>query len=188
MFEKLKNLRVNLTAGALLCIVLGIVCIIWPTEIVKIAVLLIGIVFIIAGIAEFISGAVGDIKKPVSIGLGVLLLIVGIWVVANKMSAAKIFPIMIGIILIVSACEDFSLSAAGKNASAPNWQGIILSGAIKLVLGIIAITFAFKVVKYATVISGIFLLIDGVASIFTVHKVNRAEGVFDSTIKSERDL
>lgn len=52
----------------------------------------------------------------------------------------------------------------------------------------ISILFAFKVVKYATVLLGIFLLLDGVASIFTVAKVNHAEGVFDSKINSETDL
>lgn len=188
MFETLKNLRVNVTLGAVLCVIFGIFCIGWPGKVVMTVTMIVGILFVIAGIVEFFTGILGEEKNITNIVLGIILLIVGIFVLTNKYQASKFFPIIIGIILIVSAIQDFSLVSAGKNASAPFWQGIILSAAIKLVLGMISILFAFKVVKYATVLLGIFLLLDGVASIFTVAKVNHAEGVFDSKINSETDL
>lgn len=40
----------------------------------------------------------------------------------------------------------------------------------------------------STAVLGIFLLLDGISSVFLVAKVDKAEGVFDSTITSEKNL
>lgn len=188
MFEKLKNIRLNVTFGAVLCIIFGLFCIIKPGAVVMAVTSIVGILFVIAGVVEFVTGILGEEKNITNIILGVVLLVVGVFVLTHKYSASKFFPILIGIILIVSAIQDFSLVSAGKNASAPFWQGTIISAAVKLIFGVISIIFAFNVLKYSTVFLGIFLLLDGIASIVTVAKVNHAEGVFDSKINSETDL
>lgn len=188
MFETLKNLRVNVTLGAVLCVIFGIFCIVHPIKTMDIITTIIGILFVIAGIVEFFTGILGDNKNISNIALGVIILLVGIFILVHKSSATTIIPIIIGIIMIVSAIQDFSLASSGKNASAPFWQGILISAAVKLVFGIISILCAFSIVKVTTVVLGVFLLLDGVASIFTVAKVNHAEGVFDSKINSETDL
>lgn len=188
MFEKLKNLRVNVTVGAVLCIIFGIFCIVRPYQVVDIVMTVIGIIFLIVGIVAAVMGLVGDEKRPLSIILGIIFIIVGAFILSHKIPAASFFPILTGIVLIVSAIEDFSLTSAGRVAAAPFWQGILISAIAKLVVGIISVISPFTVMAISTVVLGIFLLLDGISSVFVIAKVDRAEGVFDSTITSEKDL
>ena len=188
MFEKLKNLRVNVTGGAVLCIILGIFCIVNPGGFVMTITKIIGVIFIIAGIAAFLVGIIGEDKNLIEIILGVVLIIVGAFILKHQYAAASFFPVLAGIILIVSAIEDFSMTSAGRIAAAPFWQVILISGIVKLVLGIFSLITPFTVAAVSTAVLGIFLLLDGISSVFLVAKVDKAEGVFDSTITSEKNL
>ncbi len=190
MIEKLKSIKLNVTFGAVISVVVGVLLLAMPGTIVTLIARILAIAVILSGIVFLIS-MLGDNnnRSTLAIAVAVLIVIIGIWMLANPGSIAKIIPIAMGVLLVVHGVQDFSMALETKNHRDERWWIGFVVGALSIILGIVCIANAFGIIKFAVRIIGLMLIVDGLTDMLMVHKVNKsAKGVVDSSILSEQDV
>ena len=106
MKETLKRIKADIVASALLCIVLGVVLLIWPAETIGIFCRVLAIGLVIMGVIDITSYFMDKNIHPFAGVLGLIVLLVGIWVFIRPESVVSLIPIVIGVILCVHAGHE----------------------------------------------------------------------------------
>ena len=122
------------------------------------AVLIVGIMMIMAGVAEiFAAFRVKDWGKAIFWGLlGVLYVAAGIIAINNPFAAATILTLFLGIALIAGGIVRMFLAWSMREAGKP-WGWVVVSGLISILLGAMIIA---KWPYSSAYVLGIFLGID----------------------------
>ena len=188
MIERFKAIRLHFTLTAVLELVLGVVLLIWPLTVVGLLATVVGVIVIAMGLVILVSKLFDDVGRAPGVLIGLILIIVGGWIVLHPAGIISIIPIMIGVGLVVHGAQNFSLALVAQRVDAPRWGWMIVAAVITIVFGVICIVCAIRVVDIAVRIGGIFMIIDGLSSIFMIHRVNKAERDVDSVIVKETDL
>ena len=188
MIEKLKSVRAHFTLTAILEAVLGVVLLIWPLEVVGLLASVVAVIVIVMGLIVLASKIFDDAGRAPGILIGLILVIVGGWIVLHPAGIVSIVPVMIGVGLVVHGAQNFMLALSARSVGAPRWGWMIFASVCIIVLGVICVVCALRVVDIAVRIAGIFMIIDGLSSIFMVHGVNKAERDVDSVIVKETDI
>ena len=188
MMDKLRAVRLHFTLTAILEAVLGVVLLIWPLGVVGFLATVVGVIVITMGLIVLASKIFDDVARMPGILIGLILVIVGGWIVLNPAGIVSIIPIMIGVGLVVHGVQNIMLALSARSVEAPRWGWMIFASVCVIILGVICIVCAIRVVDIAVRIGGIFMIIDGLSSIFMVHGVNKAERDVDSVIVKETDI
>ena len=184
--ERLKELRLHITFGAVATIIMGLLFLFWADGIATTFARVIGLILLLIGGTQFLGKLFGDVNRSSGMLIGGLIAIIGIWVILNPESAVAIIPMIIGVVLVVHGIQDLSLAFAGRAVKMPRWRGALLVGILDIVMGVVCIVCAFRMVTLALQLIGIMMIYDGVTSGLIVHNVNRAEkDVIDSHIIRE---
>ena len=186
--DRLRSIRLHLSVTAVLEIVLGVVLLIWARDVVDIFAQVVGVIVIVMGLVEVFAKIFDDTARMIGILTGLILVAVGGFIVLHPAGIISIIPIIIGVGLVAHGIQNFSLALAGKRSGASQWGWMVVMSIVTIVLGVVCIVCAVQVVSIAVRIGGAFMIIDGLASIFMVHRVNRAERDVDSVITKETDL
>ena len=97
MIEGLNEIRKNEIISNLVLLVVGIILTIWPDETLNIAVNLVGSVIIIFGIVSLVMGLKNKGNDYLSLFIGILAIIVGIFVIIKSSTVISIIHILLGI-------------------------------------------------------------------------------------------
>lgn len=188
IIEKLKSIRLHITASAVACVALGVVFLIWPQQITNFIAYIVGALLIAFGAIQAITKIVNNENRSSGLLIGLLILIIGIWIIVHPQTAVSLIPMVIGVVLVVSGIQELSLAITAKNVDSSKWGWMIAGAALTIVFGILCIGVAFNIVTIAMRLLGLFLIYDGISSMVMVHHVNVAERVVDSTITREEDV
>ena len=188
IIEKLKSIRLHITASAVACVALGVVFLIWPQQITSFIAYIVGALLIAFGAIQAITKIVNNENRSSGLLIGLLILIIGIWIIVHPQTAVSLIPMVIGVVLVVSGIQEMSLAITAKNVDSTKWGWMIAGAALTILFGLICICVAFNIVTIAMRLLGLFLIYDGVSSMVMVHHVNVAERVVDSTITREEDV
>ena len=175
MVDRIRQLRLNVSMGALIVLIMGVVFLIRPAQVVTTIAQFIGGLLFLIGLFQFIGKLFSGINKSSGMLVGALIGVVGMWILWNPARAASIIPIIIGVILVVHGVQNISLSLTGKGYGMPNWWVLLLAGMFNSLCGLVCIICAFATVQFVVQIAGVMLIYDGISSMFTVHKLNRYE-------------
>ncbi|MCR4674982.1 MAG: DUF308 domain-containing protein [Lachnospiraceae bacterium] len=188
IIEKLKSIRLHITMSAVVCVVLGFIFLIWPTQVTNLIAYIVGILLVVIGAIQAGSKIINEENRSSGLLIGALILIIGIWIIVHPETAVSLIPIVIGVVLVVSGVQELSLAFTAKNVDSSSWGWMIAGAALTIVFGIICICVAFNIVTIAMRLLGLFLIYDGISSMLMVHHVNVAERVVDSTVTKEEDI
>ena len=186
--EKMKAIRLHMTASALVCVVLGIVLLIWPGQVTTIVAYFIGAMLVIIGVIQIISKIADDVNRSSGLLVGLLVAVIGIWIIIHPDVAISLIPIVIGVVLVVNGIQNLALAINGKRAEADRWGWMVVTALITLIFGALCIICAFGVIKLVMRLVGLALIFDGVSSMLMVHHVNVAERAYDTVILREEDV
>jgi|GEM_PF-469273 len=190
MMDKIKSLRLNVSLSGILCLVLGVICIVWPGEVTVFLAKMLGAILLLVGVSMFLGKVFEETHRSSGMLVSVVIMILGIWIWTKPAMAASLLPIVIGVILVVGGIQDLNLAFSGRAVNAPRWWSPLILGAINILAGVLAVLYAFGVVKLGMILLGLMLVYEGITSLFVVHKVNKAERgvVVDSVILEEEDV
>jgi uncharacterized membrane protein HdeD (DUF308 family) len=101
------------------------------------SVFVVGIMMLIAGVAQVLNAFQVRTwgKSPVLILLGALYIIAGFIAFENPLLAAAVLTLMLGLSLVVSGIMRIILAFSAKERM--TWLGVVLSGLISLLLGLV---------------------------------------------------
>ena len=188
MADFLKGLKANYTISALLCVILGLVLLIWPGTTTQIVCMLLGIVLFTYGAIQIVLYLFNRERTIVSQGmlvLGIIFAVIGGWILLKPEMIIMAVPVIVGVLIVIhglhNAAQDFAL----KNDGYDRWWVAFLLGALTVILGGILIYNPFKVVNTVVRLIGIFLIYDGLSDVWIlsrIFKVKRnAEKIIDAS-------
>lgn len=156
-----KKNTITYVLGALL-IAFGVIFILTPSTAFKSIASAIAIVIILLSVVSIITALNEKNKTPYFLTTPILGIIFGIIILANKDSAIKIIPILLGIYLLVTSISTLLMIDNNKN------KELMFKTIVKLILGIIFILTPIVPIVITGIIIGIFLVLTGITTITDV--------------------
>lgn len=175
MKEMMERFKLDVIISAVICILLGIVLILWPLEVTMVVCKAIGAVIAFIG-AVRIVGYISHREEKHSLHLlfGLVLLFVGIWIFLKPDSIQSILFIGIGAVLFVHGLENFKYAVEAKGNGYESWAILILMSLIGMLFGIVCIVDCFGVISITLGFVGVVLIYDGITDIWVISRVIKA--------------
>lgn len=188
MTEFLKGLKVNYTASALACVILGLVLLIWPGTTTQIVCMLLGVVLLIFGVIQILLYLINRERSIASQGmmlLGIIVSVIGVWILVKPEMIIMAVPVIIGILIAMHGLHNISQAISLKRDGYENWWVACLLGVLTAVLGGILIYNPFTVIETIVRLIGIFLIYDGLSDMWIISRVFKVKKEKDRVVDVE---
>ena len=173
----LKKIRTNVVISALICIALGVVLVVWPGMSVQVACMAIGAVLIINGISRllnFIFGRDDSLFSQMNLIMGIIITVIGVWILLQPEKIIAMIPILVGIIIIIHGINNLQQAVNLCKSQYDKWWVALLLGLLTVGLGILLICNPFQAIDTLVMFIGLFLIYDGISDIWIVSRVSYA--------------
>ena len=160
----IKSLKVNYSLSAVICVILGIVLLVWPGQSTQVVCMVLGIVLGGFGLIQIILYLATKEKTMVShsmMMLGVVLAVIGGWIVLKPETIIKAVPMIVGILIVIHV----------KKMQYDNWWVALLLSLLTVALGVVLICNPFTIVDTVVRIIGAFLVYDGLSDMWILSRV-----------------
>ena len=177
MRDFLKQIQANALLSAALYTLLGLVLLIWPAPSASLLCIALGLVLTICGVINilvFLSHRDGTLYAGFLLITGIILAVVGIWLLARPTLVTVIIPRIIGLLVCVHGFRDIRDTLSLKKSGSSRWTAALLLGAVTLVLGAILVLAPFEAFTTVVRLIGAFLIYDGISDIWITTQVSKA--------------
>lgn len=171
MRELWKQIRKDIMITAILCVILGVMIMVWPTQTTKLLCWILAGILILMGLSRIIAYFNDRMAGQFGLAAGIVLFVLGAWILIRPLNFAKIFPIVIGVLLLMHGVEDLKMSIEAKAGGDSIWWTLLLVAAVNMLLGLLLIWRAFAAVQIAMMLMGAALVYDGITDLFAVYRV-----------------
>lgn len=182
----LKKLKTNVVISAALCILLGIVLVVWPGLSMQIVCTAIGAVLLIGGgvrLAAYFTAKDGSVYSQMNLITGIILAVVGIWILLQPDKVLAIIPIIVGIVIALHGVNNLQQAVTLCKEQYDKWWVALILGLLTVGFGVLLIFKPFAALDTAVRLIGVFLIYDGVSDIWIVSRLYRTA----KTLKREAD-
>lgn len=172
----LKKIKANVVISAAFCIVLGVILVIWPGMSVQVACMAIGAVLLISGLtrlANFIFGRDGSLFSQMNLILGIIITVIGGWILFQPGKIIAMIPILVGIIIVIHGINNLQQAVSLCQSRYDKWWVALLLGLVTIGFGVLLIFNPFAAVDTLVMCIGFFLIYDGVSDIWIVSRISR---------------
>lgn len=182
----LKNMKKTLLTSSTIYIFLGIIMIVFPKFVNDFFSTIVGVLILLFGISQV---TIYSSKKSysgivkVTLGLGIIGIAAGLYILLNPKFITSIIPLISGLIIMVNALNKIKQAAELRASKYKKWWHTLISAIILLILGIILIYDPFKAVEVIIRVLGIILIVDGIYDISTVVSYSKEVSKVVKTIK-----
>lgn len=170
----IKSLKVNYSLSAVICVILGIVLLVWPGQSTQVVCMVLGIVLGGFGLIQIILYLATKEKTMVShsmMMLGVVLAVIGGWIVLKPETIIKAVPMIVGILIVIHGFHNAVQAIDLKKIQYDNWWVALLLSLLTVALGVVLICNPFTIVDTVVRIIGAFLVYDGLSDMWILSRV-----------------
>ena len=174
MLNVFKRIKTNALVSAILYTVLGLVLLFLPAFSANVLCTAVGMILVACGLGNvsvFLLHRDGTLYSAFHLTSGIVLAIVGIWLVAKPLLVAALSPRVIGILLLVHGINDLTKALALRKKNARNWKIALLLAAVTTLFGVILVVYAVDIFTTGLRIIGLFLVYDGVSDIWILAQI-----------------
>ena len=186
MGNLLKRLKTNIVISAIMCVVLGIVLVVWPDLSIQIVCIAIGAVLLIGGgvrLAVYFTNKDGSMYAQMSLITGIVLAVVGVWILMKPDKVLAIIPIIVGIVIVLHGINDLQQAVSLCKDKYDKWWVALILGLLTIGFGVLLICRPFEALDTVVMLIGLFLIYDGLSDIWIVSRIYRTAKV----LKQEAD-
>lgn len=183
-----KGLKVNYTVSALICVVLGLVLLIWPGATTKIVCMVLGLALLIYGAAQIFLYLASKERSIISQGmmlLGIVVAVIGVWILMKPETIIMAVPVIVGILIVIHGVHNIVQAVSLKKDGYQGWWIACLMGVLTTALGGVLIYNPFTVVDTIVRLIGIFLIYDGVSDMWIISRVFKVKKESDRVVDAE---
>lgn len=176
MSDFLKKIKTNSLITAAIYAVLGLVLLIWPDLSAGLFCTALGAVLVICGMVDviiFLTHRDGSLYAGGHLLVGVVLAVVGIYVMARPTLVAMAVPVIVGILMCIHGLGDIGDAITLRRGGYQRWGAALVLGIVTAALGAVLIRNPFTVFETVVRIIGICLLYDGVTDIWIASRVSK---------------
>ena len=167
-----KPFRKAMLITSVVYLVIGLILIIWPDAARQIIIYAIGAAALLYGgyrIVDFfvrkehLSGTV-----QLGVALGIACILTGLFLIFKVDLVVALLAAIIGVAVIIDSVLRLQIALNLRHAGGQYWAVLLVTALVTLGLGILLLFNPFTVVKVATIIGGVLLLIDGGFTLWSV--------------------
>lgn len=188
MFQFLKNRKANYTVSAIICIIVGLILVIWPGTSTQVVCKVLGAVLLVYGAMQILMYILAKERSLYSQGmliLGVIFAVVGAWILLKPEMIIAAVPVIIGIIIVMHGLHNTAQAIKLKHLNYEKWWLALLLGILTMVLGGVLIYNPFEVVDTVVRVIGAFLIYDGVSDIWIISRLFKSKRAVPQVIDAE---
>ncbi len=175
MHQSLKRTKTNCLMTAIVCIVLGLLMILFPDSATTTICLIIGWAALVTGIVTVVSFLIRPEKifGGSDLVVGVIEIAIGLWIVLSPSGLKGLFAVVMAILVMLhgvwSLQDAFYLQAQRD----PYWWVTLLLALITVGLGVLLLCFRNLAANTVSILAGAFLLYDGISSLVILHRATK---------------
>ena len=184
----IKSLKVNYSLSAVICVILGIVLLVWPGQSTQVVCMVLGIVLGGFGLIQIILYLATKEKTMIShsmMMLGVVLAVIGGWIVLKPETIIKAVPMIVGILIVIHGFHNAVQAIDLKKMQYDNWWVALLLSLLTVALGVVLICNPFTIVDTVVRIIGAFLVYDGLSDMWILSRVFKTKKNRDKIIDTD---
>lgn len=171
--EIIKNFKADVLISAVLCILLGIIVMIWPTEVTVLLCKVLAIILIIMGSGHILQYFMDRNNNRIGFASGFVILLLGVWIFTKPTTVVQIIPIIIGVLLLMHGLEDLRLAMEAREFGDSKWWSALVVAMINLLFGVILIWKSLTAVAVTMWLVGLALVYDGITDLVIVLRVRK---------------
>lgn len=172
----LKKLKTNVVVSAALCILLGVVLVAWPDLSIQIVCTAVGAVLLIGGgvrLAVYFTAKDGSVYTQMNLIMGIVLAVVGVWILLQPGKVLAIIPIIVGIVIVLHGINNLQQAITLCKEKYDKWWVALILGLLTIGFGVLLICRPFEALDTVVMLIGIFLIYDGISDIWIVSRLYR---------------
>lgn len=173
LFKRAKTSGIILSAAI---IILGILLMVFPTGSIEFVTTVIGIGMLVWGIGKlvgfFISRDVIAVRFDLAGGL--LLTLLGIFVMMNPAGLAGFVLSMTGIAILVDSIFKIQSALSAKRAGLPRWQAVLVPAIIACIGGVLIVFNPFGAARLLVRVIGISVIVSGITNLISAICITQA--------------
>lgn len=176
MESLLKKVKANTILSSLLCAALGLVLVIWPDISMQIVCIAIGAVLILCGVIRlfgFFLNHDGSVYTQGNLVMGIVLVVVGIWIVATPGKVLAIIPIIVGILIVIHGVNNIQQTITLCKGKYSMWWLALIMALLTIGLGVLLIIRPFAALDTVVMLIGFFLIYDGLSNVWIVSRISK---------------
>lgn len=175
MNKYLNEFKNNFIFVSIAFFVLGILLVVFPeisglviSYICATALTVIGIIHI----ADYFRKKNGEIFYNFTLARGIIEVVIGIFIFIQPKVFLSIFPIVLGIIVLIDGVIKVQNAINLKRCGNSTWWSVLALAVIGIILGALMIINPFTSTKVLFIFLGIALIVSAVSDIYTVIKIS----------------
>lgn len=188
MAKFMKELKANYMASAILCVLFGLVLIIWPGTTTQIVCRMLGMILLIYGIIQIAIYLFNAERTVISQGvlvLGIICAVFGAWILFNPAVIIKTIPVIIGVLIAIHGFNNIAQAIALQKEGYEKWWLALIFGLLTVGAGSVLIFNPFEAVETAVRLIGAFLVYDGGSDIWILSRVIKVKRDKEKIIDAE---
>ncbi len=183
----LKKIKANMIVSSLLCVLLGLVLVLRPGLSVRIVCTAVGIVLILSGVARIIDwfcARDGSMYAQMNLIFGIVLVVVGVWIVVKPDKVLAIIPIIVGIVIGMHGLNNLKQAIELWRDKYDKWWVAFILGALTVGLGVLLICRPFAAIDTVVMLIGFFMIYDGLSNIWIVTRIYKNAKMFKQEMEA----
>ena len=167
-----KTFQKAMLITSIVYIVIGLILVIWPSTARQIIIYAIGAAALLYGGFRIVDFFVrkehlsGTIQLGVALGIACMLL--GLFLIFKVDLVVSLLAAVIGVAVIVDSVLRLQIALNLRHIGGRYWAVLLVTSLVTLGLGILLLFNPFTVIKVATIVGGVLLIIDGGFTLWSV--------------------
>lgn len=166
--DNLKKVRWSFIAQGAILLIMGIICLVWPGLALASVAMMVGIGFLISGIASIAGFAMWgafSLFPGWTLAGGIVNVLLGVLFLAQPVAASFALVQLVAALVLVGGIAQLVSCWRLYKAGSPSWTFILLGGILTVVLGILMFAYPVLPVYYLAtfaLIYGVILIVLGI--------------------------
>ena len=172
----LKKIKTNVIVSALICAGLGVILVVWPGLSVQVVCMAIGGVLVLNGLSRllnFILNRDGSILSQMNLVMGIIITVIGGWILLQPGTIIAMIPILVGIIIVIHGINNLQQAVSLCQNRYDKWWIALLLGIVTIGFGVLLVFNPFAAVDTLIRFIGLFMIYDGASDIWIMSRVSR---------------
>ena len=172
----LKKIKTNVIVSALICAGLGVILVVWPGLSVQVVCMAIGGVLVLNGLSRllnFILNRDGSIFSQMNLVMGIIITVIGGWILLQPGTIIAMIPILVGIIIVIHGINNLQQAVSLCQNRYDKWWIALLLGIVTIGFGVLLVFNPFAAVDTLIRFIGLFMIYDGASDIWIMSRGSR---------------
>lgn len=187
MYRFFKTLKANYLISAVLCVLFGITLVVWPDISSKVVCIGLGCVLALTGVVNLITFFVrrdGTFLSQMNLLAGIVLTVLGGWIILDPDVLIRIIPVVIGVIIVVHGGHNLLQAVELCREKYDKWWVALLLGLVTIGFGVLLICNPFEAVSTMVILIGVLLIFDGVSDIWIISRISKTAKAVAETMEA----